>query len=67
MVEDTWTVEEDLRREEVDVDEGTAGRTLQRPRGPELHRSVGSMEALALLLLQIESDWPPADDGVWRI
>jgi hypothetical protein len=24
----TWTVEEDVRREEVDVDEGTTGRTL---------------------------------------
>jgi len=27
MVEDTWTVEEDVRREEVDVDERTTGRT----------------------------------------
>jgi hypothetical protein len=26
MVEDTWTVEEDVRREEVDVDEGTTRR-----------------------------------------
>jgi len=28
MVEDTWTLKEDVRREEVDVDEGTTGRTL---------------------------------------
>jgi len=28
VVEDTWTVEEDVRREEVDVDEGTTERTL---------------------------------------
>jgi hypothetical protein len=27
VVEDTWTVEGDVSREEVDVDEGTAGRT----------------------------------------
>jgi len=27
VVEDTWTVEEDVRREEVDVDEGTTERT----------------------------------------
>jgi hypothetical protein len=27
MVEETWTVEEDVGREEIDVDEGTAGRT----------------------------------------
>jgi len=28
MVEDTRTLKEDVRREEVDVDEGTTGRTL---------------------------------------
>jgi stress response protein YsnF len=27
VVEDTWTVEENVRREEVDVDERTTGRT----------------------------------------
>jgi hypothetical protein len=26
--EDTWTVEEEVRRENVDLDEGTTGRTL---------------------------------------
>jgi hypothetical protein len=30
MVEDTWTVEEDVRREEVEVDEGTTGLRLGR-------------------------------------
>jgi hypothetical protein len=56
MVEDTRTVEKDVRREEVDVDE----RTTASWKGQGFHRTGPPSSTSRTCLAAV-------DDGVWRI